>query len=386
MHFLKKESTIRNLHYYITQHLISVEQHSFPQQPQKAWIDYLWDAWCLISVVGIWPRFIEPHLLFSTKISVHTPSIPSTFSDLRIAFFSDLHWNAYLSCGLLQRLVKKIQKHQPHLILFGGDALSYGQLFAKEQLKEFLSSLHAPLGVYAVLGNHDYACYTTESSNGTPLQYDKKPSSILWGLKKLWSQAPDHGLLRTKPVVMHEELLALYNECGIQVLHNQCVQIGVENQRINLVGLGDLTAGHCDPLQAFQHWDQRLPGVVLVHNPNAFPLLLSQPGDLLLSGHTHGGQVNLPFFSSRLVYLSSPLFKSGFHSLSLFKKAYITRGIGSCYPFRWFTPPEITFCTLTASPYSFSKIKSFFKQKKRTQEAMQWAASRISTSSPSNES
>lgn len=353
------------------------EQQNSSPSPHSL-TDYLWDLWCIVSVIGIWPRFIEPNLLFSTKLTIPIPTLPSSFSNIKIAFFSDLHWNKHLSYSLLIRLQKKIQKWQPHLIVFGGDALSYSSMYEKEQLKIFFSSLKAPFGTFAVLGNHDYVRYTTESGTGEPLIYPKNQTSILWGLKKLFHITPPNGQKRTDPIKVNQELLDLYRECGVEVLQNQCVQVGSESQRINLVGLGDLTSGHFDPLTAFSNWDNRLPGIVLEHNPNSIPALTSKPGDLLLFGHTHGGQVNIPFFLKRLVYLSNPLFKSGLIPLTPLKKAFITRGIGSCYPFRWFAPPEIALFTLTKSTHEFSRIKNFFKSKKQAQD-VQWATSRINT-------
>lgn len=355
---------------------MKVQQKETPIPNNRSWSDYLWDLWCLVSVIGIWPRFIEPHLLFSSKITIPIPTLPPSLSNLKIAFFSDLHWNQYLSFDFLARLQNKIQKAKPDIIVFGGDILSYGKMYEKEQLETFLKALKAPLGVFSILGNHDYLEYTTESGTGEPLIYPPKHASILWGLKKLFHHTPPQGKTRTVPIIKNEELIALYKTCGITLLQNECVQIGTDSQKLNLVGLGDLTSGHFDPLQAFSEWDNRFPGIVLEHNPNTIPALTSKPGDLLLFGHTHGGQVNLPFFIKRLVYLANPSFKSGLLSLTPLKKAYISRGIGSCYPFRWFSPPEVVFITLTQSALETSKIQSFFKRKKQA-NAMQWATSRI---------
>lgn len=340
-----------------------------------SWPDMAWDIWCTVSLLGIWPRFIEPHLLFTSHIPVSIPLLPTPFSEFRIAFFSDLHLNQHLSWHFIQRLIKKIRAMQPHLILFGGDALCYGQLQQESLLEQFFSSLSAPYGCWASLGNHDYLQYTTESSRGEAYVYDTPPTSILWGLKKLFHLSLGTKTPRTAPIKFNQTLLSLYQKCGVEVLHNRCIQLSSEGQHLNLLGLGDLTAGHCDPLAAYREWDHRSPGIVLGHNPNAFSTLSSSPGSLFLFGHTHGGQVNLPFFSKRLVYLKNPKFKSGKHLLNSTQTAYITRGVGSCYPFRWFAPPEVVLFTLHRSTHVANSSPAL-KERKLSSIDVQWATSR----------
>jgi len=343
---------------------------------QDFWPNFAWDLWCLASLVGIWPRFIEPNLLFTKKISIPIPRIPQSLEGLRIAFLSDLHLGPHTSKRFLTRISSHILKFKPHLILFGGDALSYSLIYNAPLFLSFFSSLRAPLGTFATLGNHDYALYTTESHTGKPLICKERPSSVLWGLKKLFQKKLPEGILREDPVGMHEELLKLYKQCDVQVLMNTTEQIGQGSLAFNLAGLGDLTAGYFDPQTTFKCWNHSLPGIVLGHNPNVLPYLAPYPGDLLLFGHTHGGQVNLPFFWKRLVYVSDSQFKAGLLKLGELKTAYITRGIGSCYPFRWFAPPEIVLCTLKRSPYVCVEAKEYSLANEKA-ASMRWATSRV---------
>lgn len=340
------------------------------------WPTLAWDLWCLASIIGIWPRFIEPHLLFTKKISVAIPRMTPSLEGLRIAFFSDLHMAPHTSPCFLKRLLSRIQAFKPHLILFGGDALIYSLLYKKELFLSFFSSLKAPLGTFATLGNHDYNIYTTESHTGEPLICRHKPTSILWGLKKLFQTTLSEGDARREPVGLNEELLSLYKKCNVHLLMNQTEQVGESSFALNLAGLGDLTAGHFDPQTTFKNWNHALPGIVLGHNPNVLPALVQYPGDLFLFGHTHGGQVNLPFLWKRLVYVSDAHFKSGLLKLGELKTAYITRGVGSCYPFRWFAPPELVLCTLKRSSHICVKAKEFMREKVKS-SSIQWATSRV---------
>ena len=350
-----------------------MEQKS--KKNQDFWPNFAWDLWCIASLIGIWPRFIEPNLLFVKKIAVPLPKLPHSLEGFRVAFLSDLHLGPHTSKQFLSRVLSKIQKFKPHLILFGGDALSYSLIYNKSLFLSFFSSLEAPFGTFATLGNHDYDTYTTESQTGEPLLCHEKPTSILWGLKKLFQKSPSEAIERTTPVGMHEELLKLYKQCGVRVLMNTTEQIGQGSSSLNLAGLGDWTAGHFDPQTTFKNWNYTMPGIVLGHNPNIIPFLAPYPGDLLLFGHTHGGQVNLPLFRKRLVYLSDDRFKAGLLKLNELQTAYVTRGIGSCYPFRWFAPPEVVFCTLTKSPLIPVEAKAYLRVPKQT-SPIQWAASR----------
>jgi predicted MPP superfamily phosphohydrolase len=85
--------------------------------------------------------------------------------------------------------------------------------------------------------------------------------------------------------------------------------------------------------------------VVLVHNPDGVKTLRGYPGDVVLSGHTHGGQVNLPWMWKRFAVLENPAVRRGLYYLEG-KWIYVNRGIGSVMKFRWFAVPEILSITL----------------------------------------
>ena len=115
---------------------------------------------------------------------------------------------------------------------------------------------------------------------------------------------------------------------------------------LNLTGLGDLALGRCHPETAFVGYQTQFPGIVLSHNPDTFPFLLSYPGEWILSGHTHGEQIHIPWpnwarkITQKLARLENSAYTRGLFGVGN-KKLYVNRGLGCHKPFRLFSPPEI---------------------------------------------
>ncbi len=321
------------------------------------WWSFLWDAWCILSIIGIWPRFIEPRLLKTTKLTISLPDLPQVFDGTRLLYISDLHISSETSSSFLQRLSKKIRKIRPEVILLGGDLISYSHLDAKEKISSFLLSLHAPYGIYACLGNHDYSEYVTLGSDNSFVKKSGDTNPLLRGFKRLFKRnnketKSEKGTKVTSEIPLHQELLDLLQKCGIEILHNEKKSIIKDGKEIQIIGLGDLMTGHCKPEKAFHSLDIRHPSIVLSHNPDSWPLLEPYPGDIYLFGHTHGGQVNLPFMWKKLTPIINKEMKRGLftqpsHSFSHIPRSlYVSRGVGSTFQFRWFSTPEIVVITL----------------------------------------
>ncbi len=309
---------------------------------KRSWIELAWDAFCLLSVVGIWPRYIEPHWLCTSRYKIPIPTLPQGLNGFKIAHFADLHLNSYSSSTFLRRVKGTIQALQPDLILFSGDLLTYSQLSQKELADAFFNGLTAPFGTYACLGNHDYAIYATSNRAGKAVS-DRSPSNpIIQGIRRFFHCKKNFGQSPiTSPLPLNKELLDFYASHQVTLLHNETLTIGTPPNHINITGLGDLTAGDCDPVQAFKGIHAKVPTIVLAHNPDSYGRLSYFPGDLFLFGHTHGGQINLPFIWTRLVPLCDRSLKGGL----VFRDnrfLFTSRGVGDTFPFRWFAPPEIT--------------------------------------------
>ena len=307
-------------------------------------LDFLWELWCLVSVIGIWPRYIEPKVIFKEKVTLKDSKIDKELRGFKVLQFSDLHYFSKLSASFLKRLSRKINTSSADLIVFTGDFLCFSQYSEDEKLKNFLSSLNAPFGRYYVYGNHDYSSYVTLKDKQAFISEEKiETNTILLKLARRIKLIKDSKgkPLAQKQVHIHSKLHSLLHDLGWRCLENESVIVRKGKASFNLCGLGDIWAEKFDPEKAFKNYKKELPGIVLCHNPMAFDILKNYPGEIILSGHTHGGQVNLPLFW-RLQCSSVPsVYKSGYFSLGQ-KKLYVSRGVGSTVNFRWFSPPELT--------------------------------------------
>jgi hypothetical protein len=314
---------------------------------KKKLVDWCWDAWCIFSIIGIWPRFIEPKLISTTKINLSLPNLPKSLEGLTVLQLSDLHWHGQFSSHFSRKLVRKINRMQPDLIVFTGDFLIRSQLENPDGLVRLLSSLKAKIGCFAILGNHDYDQYVTVNSDG---DYDvelQHADNLHKGFKRLFKTKKVSGKIskRAQESGMHSGLIGLLKKTPFQLLHNATKIVQYKENGINVCGLGEYSLGRCLPEQAFKNYQPEFPGIVLAHNPDSIPNLLEYPGELILSGHTHGGQINLPVFRKKFTQLEQMHFMRGLKKLGN-KWIYINRGLGAVMPFRWFSAPELTLFTL----------------------------------------
>ncbi|MDP1881133.1 MAG: UDP-2,3-diacylglucosamine diphosphatase LpxG [Parachlamydiaceae bacterium] len=308
-----------------------------------------WDLWCIFSVIGVWPRFIEPNLLKITSLTIKIPLLPKDLEGFKILHFSDLHWHGKFSNVLAKKLIKKIASCQPDLIVFTGDFICRSKLDNKEKLKVLLNQIYAPYGCYAVLGNHDYSHFVTVNQEGDYAVEEKNDSSdILRGFKRLFNFSTLSKKITddVRKISYHSELLDLLNETSFQVLNNETKQINVKGTQLNICGLEEYTTGRLNPKAAFEKFNKDYPGIILTHNPDAIKTLNEYPGNLILSGHTHGGQINIPWMWKKFTRIENLDFKRGHLRFKNSQQAYVNRGISSIMKFRWGSIPELTLITL----------------------------------------
>jgi predicted MPP superfamily phosphohydrolase len=225
------------------------------------------------------------------------------------------------------------------MIVYTGDFLCRSEIGDKLRLKNFFSSLSAPFGCFAVLGNHDYSRYICINKEG---RYDThKPLSKTMRFLKQIKLTGTTTEKAVKPP-FHQELIELLKSTPFKLLHNETVRLPIG---VNICGLGEYMAGHCDPEKAFAGQEKDEPVIVLVHNPDAVPRLKTYPANLILCGHTHGAQVNLPLLRDRLTPMENPKYKRGL-KWENGRWIYTNRGLSGVSPIRLFSPPEIAFFTL----------------------------------------
>lgn len=318
------------------------------QFKKKTWCEWLWDFWCIISIIGIWPRFIEPRLLVINRFSLPIPRLPVELNGVKILQLSDLHWSGHFSSALLKKITKKVNQLKPDVIVFTGDMLCRSKLEKEKELRQFLCSLQASAGCFAVLGNHDYEQFVTVNENG---DYDIEKSSmvsdIVRGFKRLIApmRLTKQVTAEARSVDFHPILLQMLKQTPFTLLNNLSHLVKVRKSYLNICGIEEYTTGRLDAKKAFDHYNSHYPGIILVHNPDAIPQLSSYSGELILSGHTHGGQVNLPGLWKKFTCLEHQQFKRGLKKVGS-KWVYINRGISSVMKFRWFSIPELSLFTL----------------------------------------
>lgn len=192
-----------------------------------------------------------------SETSIALPGLGDGLDGVRALFVSDFHLGPFLNPETLERTFERLLSLRPDVILIGGDVAT-SNLAEIEPYADAFRLLRAPLGVFAVLGNHDH--------------YTKEPLRI-------------------------RELL---EETGVRVLHNDSVTLERGGDKLILAGIDDFRVGEPDfdaALDTADGWPgprRRPPVVLLSHNPDAFFEAARRGVDLMLSGHTHGGQVRIP--------------------------------------------------------------------------------------------
>ncbi|MDX8364871.1 metallophosphoesterase [Cytobacillus sp. IB215665] len=255
-------------------------------------------------------RYIEPKQLSIVHQNISHQLIPKNFEGLKIVQFSDLHIGYNYNLKQLQNAVNKINEEKPDIVLFTGDLIDSPMTFKDaDKIPPILESIQAPLGKYSIYGNHDHGGY----------------GSNLY--------------------------LEIMNKAKFTLLVNESTVISLpDGNQICLVGVDDLLLGHPDYDKALENVPQELFTILLAHEPDAAHLTSKYPIHLQLSGHSHGGQVQLPFFGPLITPPLATTYVEGFYEVEESNLSiYVNRGIGTTrLPFRFLSKPEITVFHLNA--------------------------------------
>jgi predicted MPP superfamily phosphohydrolase len=265
-------------------------------------------AIALLVAPFVWGFLVEPNRLVVHRETITLPAWPSALDGLRIAVLSDVHAGApFVGDEKLRDVAAATNCEAPDVIVLLGDYVVGGEIGARpmapEAIAARLGELHAPLGVFAVLGNHDW-----------------------------WFDG--------------ERIRAALVAAGIRVLENEAVEVRRGGASFWLAGLADLMTREPNAERALAAVPEGAAVIALDHNPDVFPGM--PPGvALTLAGHTHGGQVDLPLLGRRVVpsrygarYAAGHVEEGGRH-------LFVTTGIGtSILPVRLGVPPEVAVLTL----------------------------------------
>lgn len=249
----------------------------------------------------------EPSYVIVPEVTIPISNLPESFEGYRIAQIGDIHVGSWISQAQLQYVVNLINAQSPDLVVITGDYVTHGDVRPlMDRLIQPLSQLSAPDGVISVLGNHDH-----------------------------WTNA---GLVR--------EALQTSN---IHELRNTSVVLEREAGKLAIAGMDDVWEQQHDldrTLASLPEAD--VPAILLVHEPDfADESAASGRFALQVSGHSHGGQVRLPFIGAPILPRYGRKYPIGQYKVRDMIQ-YTNRGIGMVFPtVRFGCPPEITVFTLT---------------------------------------
>lgn len=287
------------------------------------WLEYSgFGAASLAFLLMWWGALVNRFRIQVKEVTVSVDSLPPAFDGFRIAQISDLHTGSFASdTTFVARLVDRINACNPNLIVFTGDIVNR----SSSELQPFVSALgrlHAPYGVYSVLGNHDYGDYTSWPS----------------------AQAKRENL---------KQLILMQRQMGWHMLNNTTRWLRCGNDSIALIGVENVgdppfrTYG--DLRKAYPDIADPNTKILLSHNPAHWVADLGDnPGAniaLTLAGHTHAMQFEL--FGLSPAALRYPTW-GGLYTDSLGRHLYVNIGCGEVgFPARVGATPEITVLTLT---------------------------------------
>ncbi|MCC6954975.1 MAG: phosphodiesterase YaeI [Deltaproteobacteria bacterium] len=261
------------------------------------------------AFTGAWAHAVEPMLL---GVSYDSLPILTGSTPIRLAHLSDFHaWQA-TPLTLIENAAEQTARLRPDLIVITGDFITR-QLHDPSGYIAVLSQFSAIAPTFAIYGNHDGGRWVARSGGY---------SSV-------------------------ETVGAVLRRSGIKPLLNEHISWSKGDSTIHVVGLGDYWAQECIPSHAFaQRPNDGHPTVVLSHNPDSKSALEMYDWDLLLCGHTHGGQLVLPFTGiAPFAPVEDKRFLRGLHDWSN-RLLHVSAGVGNLHGLRFNCPPEISLLEL----------------------------------------
>lgn len=268
-----------------------------------------------LAAIGAGALYHDTADLKITRLDVPLRRLPSRFDGLRIVQLSDFHYDRYVDVRIITSAVQAANQLQPDLVVLTGDFVTQGPFTGQydppsardaEPCSQILSRLRSRLGIFAVLGNHDYY---------------------------------------TDPNVVAEILRSR----GFHVLRNHSFAVEQEGSRLWIAGVNDVVAGADDLELALQKIPASETVVLLAHEPDFADWVPPGRVDLQLSGHSHGGQIVLPVIGPPYLPPLARKYPWGLRQLGPLT-LYTNRGVGTItLPLRFNCPPEITLFTLRSS-------------------------------------
>lgn len=257
-----------------------------------------------IGGLGIEGFALEPRQVSVTNTNIYISGLPDDFDGFKICQLTDVHHGPLISINFIEKVIEKVKQLKPDAVVLTGDYVSSSPKYIRPVINAF-GKLNAPFGTYAVLGNHDHwegeeLCIRNFKRNKIPL------------------------LTNTNAVI-------------------------TKRGSICIAGVGDYMEDIQEPEKAFKGIPDDMPRILLSHHPDYSEEIPKDIRvDLVISGHTHGGQVQIPMLGI------APIIPSKYgqkYANGLVKNSktqvYVSRGVGMIgIPVRFSCPPEIALLTL----------------------------------------
>lgn len=259
------------------------------------------------GIIGSYPVFIERYLVQVNRYRIPVPTLPRQFNGFTIVQLTDLHFGPLVPLSFLQHVIRKANALSKDVIVCTGDYVH--ERDTDEEINgiwPLLSELNAPLGVYSVLGNHDH--------------WADSNRSVYW------------------------------LERSGQNIRNRTHCFERDGKRLWIAGGGDLWEDHRNFDEILGNIPDDDCKIVLAHNPDSADSNFSKRIDLMICGHTHGGQVNIPFYGAPVLPVKNKNYSSGLKTSAKGQPVFISKGIGwAVYPVRFNCFPEIAVLELSGS-------------------------------------
>ena len=259
----------------------------------------------LIVLLLLYSRFIGTTGLTTKEYTIKDNNISDDFDGIKIVHFSDMHYKRMITKDRIDKIINEINLINPDIVIFTGDLIDQDSDITEDDisyLRETLSKINAKYGKYSVIGNHDYS-------------------------------------------IDIEVLRSIYKESNFNLLENSYdIIYGKNNNKLYIGGIS--TGAFSDTVLTKMNYNEECYKIIILHEPDYTDEIISLNPNLILGGHSHNGQVNIPHLKKYFVPTGSKKYYNE-HYLVNNTNLYISSGIGvSRYNFRLFNHPSINFYRL----------------------------------------
>ena len=271
----------------------------------KKIIKWLIIIFLVLLLLIIYARYVGTSGLVTKEYTIYDKDVSTNFDGMKVVHLSDLHYNRAININKVKNIVNEINLINPDIVVFTGDLIDRDASLSDSDYDDLANSLikiNAKYGKYAVLGNHDY--------------------------KK------------------RDKIINLYNDIGFKYLENDYdIIYGDDNSQVFIGGIGNVSYNKDDIDKTLEKIDsENQYRIILVHEPDISDKIISKYNvDLILAGHSHNGQVRLPFIGAIVKPPHAKKYYDNYYNLKG-TKLYVSSGIGvSNVNYRLWNRPSINF-------------------------------------------